>query len=352
MVRMPTLQTMNRGLDQEGVPRSVSDKELAAAARGRSAILGRSAALKELLQRKASVGRRIVDEVLADPSAPLELRTTAARALGRIADRGAEKTLLAGLKARQPALVARVAESLGRIGGPAAFAALGHVKVKTGTAEARTIRFARSLIAYRHGIDEARLRRPPAGRLLEVDKRRTAQLAFETVSSNTFRAAEGYLEHELPGIPVSKRGSLRLRCRQEHLWLVFGAEVEGAAATARVATGPAVVAVLLKESQCPDSWYVYEYFLSHPRANDKADLFGVRPTGEISHVGEIDLDGVDAAVRVRTVNSPRQPAIRLEAEYSGRDGLLTVKEAAVATRRVDDQKPPSAPRPDTLSLPS
>ncbi len=341
---------MNGGLDQEGVPASVSDRKLVDAALGRRADLERTVALKELLRRRSPSAGKVINEVLSDKQAPLELRTTAARALGKSPDPGAEKTLLAALKAKEPALKARAAESLGRIGGRKAFEALERVKVKSGTANARTVRFARSLIAYRLGLDDARLRRPPAQRVLEVGRKRTVGLEFETVSPNTFRAAEHYLARELPGIPLAKRGSLRFTCRHERLWLALSAEVEGAQATKRVAASTAVVAVLLKESHCPDTWYVYEYFLSHPRTSDTADLFGVRPTGEISHVGAIDLDEHDAVVHLQTVNTPRLPAIELNAEYRGKDGTLTVKEAKVATAPVAEQKPPRQPRAEKLKL--
>lgn len=339
---------MNRGLDQEGLPESVTSEELVDAVKGRRPDLGRTAALKELLRRKSPRARRIIDDVLVDPATPLDLRTTAARALGKWPERRVEKTLIAALDAKEPALRARVAESLGRIGGREAFDALASVKAKPGTAHYRTIRFARSLIAYRLGLDDARLRRPAAGRLLKIGRRRAIGLKFETVRPNVFRAAEPYLKRELPGISVAERGSLRFRCRQENLWIVLNAEVQGAEATGTIAERGAVVAVLLKESHCPDTWYVYEYFLSHPRAAGKADVFGVRPTGSVSHFGEIDLDGPNASVRLHSLNTPRLPAIEFEAEYRGREGRLVVKKAVVATALLDRQRRPLEPRSQGL----
>lgn len=338
---------MNGGLDQEGMSASVTDRKLADAARGRRAEPGRTAALKELLRRESPRARRVVCDVLVDRKAPLEMRTTAARALGKMPGAAAETSLLAALKTREGSLQARVAETLGRIGGRKAFDALGRVKSKSGTAQARTVRFARSLIAYRLGLDEARLRRPPKSKVLKLGRKRAARLKFERVSPNTFRAAAASVAEELPGIAIAQRGSVRFTCRHERLWLVLTAEVDGAGAAQRIADSPAVVAVLLKESHCPDAWYVYEYFLSHPRAAGKADLFGVRPTGELSHFGNIDMDDRDAAVHLQTVNTPRlQPAIELAAEYRGRSGSLTFTDANVAAALVRGQKSPLQPRPD------
>ncbi len=341
---------MKSGLDQVALPASVTNRKLAEIARRGSAEPAATAALKELLRRESPSTRRIIDEVLADPTASLEIRTTAARALGHKVTPGAQNTLIAALDAKEPALQARAAESLGRIGGREAFDALAQVAVRPGMTHHRTINFARSLIAYRLGLDDARLRRPAAKRVLELKRGSAVQLEFKNVRPNTFRAAEPYLLDELPGIPVSPRGSLRVKCRQEHLWLVLTEEVEGSAATKRVAQGSAVVAVLLKESHCPDSWYVYEYFLSHPRSAISADLFGVRPSGDLSHFGTIEIDEADAALRLQSINTPRLPAVSFQASYRGRDGKLTIEEARVATSLLRDQKRPRQPRPDSQKV--
>jgi hypothetical protein len=338
---------MKSGLDQVALPASVSNRKLADMARRGSAEPAATAALKELLRRQSPSARKLIDEVLVDPAASLEIRTTAARALGHKVTPGAESTLIAALDAKEPALQARAAESLGRIGGHEALDALAQVPVRPGAAHKRTINFARSLIAYRLGLDDARLRRPAANRVLDLKRGNAVQLDFKSVRPNTFRAAEPYLLDELPGIPVTPRGSMRFKCRQEHLWLVLTEEIEGSDATKRVALGSAVVAVLLKESHCPDSWYVYEYFLSHPRSATSADLFGVRPTGDLSHFGKIDIDNADAALRLQSINTPRLPAMSFQAGYRGRDGKLTIEEARVATSLLKDQKRPRQPRPDS-----
>ena len=339
---------MNSGLDQAGLPASISNRKLADMARRSSTEPEATAALKELLRRESPSGRKLIDEVLVDPTASLEIRTTAARALGHKVTARAETTLVAALDAKEPAVQARAAESLGRIGGREAFDALAAVPVTTGTAHQRSIKFACSLIAYRLGLDDARLRRPAANRMLDLQSASAIPLEFKTVRPNTFRAAEPYLLDALPGIPVNSRGSLRFKCKQEHLWLVLTEEIEGTAATARVAKGSAVAAVLLKESHCPDSWYVYEYFLSHPRTATTADLFGVRPTGDLSHFGRIDIDEADAALQLQSINSPRLPAMSFQAKFHGRDGKLTVEEARVATSLLENQKRPRQPRPDGL----
>jgi HEAT repeats len=334
--------------DQEALSRSVTDDALIAAVAGRNPKMEPAAALKELARRKSPVARKAVSDVLADRTAPLELRTTAARALGKGEVPGAESALIAALDAEQPALLARAAESLGRIGSEKALSALRRVKLEG--AAGRMIQFSRTLIAYRLGLDEERLEAPPETELLDIEQERAASITFERVEPEAFRAADRYLKDELPAIPLAERGSVRFSCRHEHLWIALTKEVEGAGGAKRVAEGSAVVAVVLKESTCPEGWYIYEYILSHPRGAKKAEIFGVRPTGDLSHFGELDLKEVNVTVRLRAFNTPRLPAIDLEADYRGREGTFNFKRALVATGLTGEQTRPAEPRGASVRL--
>jgi hypothetical protein len=105
---------------------------------------------------------------------------------------------------------------------------------------------------------------------------------------------------------------------------------------------------VLKESTCPDGWYVYEYILTHPTAARTAELFGVRDRGGMSHYGVLRiLDEARVAVHVRAVDSPRVLPFELMAEYDGRDGALRIQEAIATAARPDQRRPavPSAEEP-------
>jgi hypothetical protein len=333
--------------DQERLPQSVTDEDLVAAVTGHRPGLERSAALKEFVHRKSPRMGDFLSQVIVDPTMPLELRTTAAIALGEEDVPQAEDALIAALESDKPALARRAAESLGRIGERKAYEALARRRLPSGEQPSRASEFARTLIAYRLGLDTERLKPPAAREILEPERQRAVEINFDAVRPEDFRAAAPLLKRALPRIAVDERGSLRFSCRRERLWVIVTSAVAVPAAGKRIGERSAVAAVVLKESTCPDGWYVYEYILTNPRDDRSAQVFGVRPTGEVLHYGEASLDESNAAVKLRAVNSPRVLPIVVAAEYRGREGALDIKEAVAMTVPHPEQKRPTAPRPES-----
>jgi hypothetical protein len=333
--------------DQERVPQAITDDDLIAAVRGRLIGIERAIALKELVHRKSPRAGDFLSQVVVDPTMPLELRTTAAIALAEDDVPQAEDALIAALESDEPALARRAAESLGRIGERKAYEALARRRMPSGERPSRAIEFARTLIAYRLGLDTKRLKPPAAREILEPDRQRAVEIKFDPVRPEDFRAAALPLKRALPRIAVDERGSLRFSCRRERLWVMVTSALAVPEAGKRMGERSAVAAAVLKESTCPDGWYVYEYILTHPRDERRAEVFGVRPTGELLHYGEASLDDTVALVKLQAVNSPRVLPIVVAAEYRGREGVLEIKEALAMTEPHPEQKRPTAPRPES-----
>lgn len=332
---MPTrsdVEAPRSGMGEEELMRTV--------VRG-AAVHERTAALKELLRRRADGVRPLVAKLLTDPGAPPDLRSTAARALGEEATAANEQALRQALAATEPSVVAAAAASLGRVGGRAAFDALARASTDRLSGAARNVTFARTLISYRLGLAEARLQEPPAAALLEADRNRAAPFRLQGVGPVDFQAARRWLDRELPGVAVADRGSARFTSGNEHLWVVLG---EGMAApgNAAVPTTDRVAAVVLKESTCPEGWYVQEYLLTHPGADGGAVVFGVRSTGKLVHFGSISGRDGQAVVHLRAVDAPGVAAMEFRADLRGGD--LAVREAFCAPARGGRRNPPQAPR--------
>jgi hypothetical protein len=328
--------------DVEAAPESVSDEQLMATVLRGAATPERTAALKTLLRRRSAQVRPILGKIVNDAAAPSELRTTAAVAVGREATTENEESLRLALDDKDPAVVATAADGLARIGGRASLESLAIAGSKM-PAAGRAAAFARTLISYRLGLGTDRLPEPPTTALLELDRERAEPVPVEEVAPEAFRAARPWLERELPTIPVSEQGSVRMRCGNEHLWVVLGDDMvrtggQAAAQTDRVA------AVVLKESSCPGGWYVREYILAHPRA-DGAAVFGVVPGGRVVHFGALKLDQAAASLQLRAVEAPGVRALELAAELQGAGGRLVIREALTGSSRRLRQVLPSRPRP-------
>lgn len=331
--------------DVEASPEASDDQLMATALRGRDTP-ERTAALKALLRRRSPQVRPILGKIVTDSASPPELRTTAAAALGREAGAENEQALRAALAGPDASVVATAAESLGRIGGRASLETLANAAAKAPPGAARSLAFARTLISYRLGVGTDRLAEPPATTIVELDRDRSETLPVESVGAEAFRAARPSLERELPAIAVTDKASVRLVCGHERLWVVLGdgmvqGDAGGALATDRVA------AVVLKESSCPDGWYVREYILAHPTA-DGAALFGVRPSGRVVHFGVAKGEKSAASFRLRAVDAPGVPAVELAGDLLGEEGSLVVREALAGPSRGERRGTPSPPRPGHL----
>jgi HEAT repeats len=330
---------MSSRSDVEGGPQQLKDEDLLDTAERGKQVHERKAALKELLRRRSPLVRPMLGRLVTDSAAPAELRTTAAVALGREATAANEDALRRALAAEDPAVVSAAAEGLARIGGRAAYDAL-RKRTEPRPGPTRGLAFARTLIAYRMGLGTERLAEPPTESLLELDRARAVSLPLREVGEQDFAAARPWLERELPAIPVAQKGSVRFTCGNEHLWLVLAEGIIGSGGSA-AAERDRVAAAVLKESECPDGWFVHEYILTHPRPGQGAALFGLRSSGKLVHFGEIGA-GANAAVQVRAVDAPGVAGLELRAEL-GADGALAIREALCGPPRDERKRRPSAP---------
>ena len=333
---------ISRG-DEEAAMQNVSEEELLVHVRG-GAGEERTAALKELLRRPSTRVRPVVGQLIADPTAPVELKTIAAHALGQQATPENETTLLTALTSDHPTLVLAAAKSLGRIGGARAYDALVAVRVKEGAPIPRSVAFARTLISYRLGLGRERLQPPPPSAILEVKPQSSVLLRFETVEPRVLRERLPALDRNCqPSRSLKRAPSVSRAVRNTSGWCLRRRS-SGRERSRFWGSGSEWLRSVLKESSCPEGWYVYEYILTHPRETTTAAIFGLKPSGGLSHYGEVSLDGANARVRMRAVNTAGVLAIEFAGEFQGLEGALVIREALAATTAQDGQKRPAIPR--------
>ena len=334
--------TMPDSTDREKLSRRVTEGELIAAIEGRSETLGGVEALKELIRRRSRKRTTILMRVVIDDGQPADLRATAAVELGKERRKGHQEALVAALGSKDPAVVRRSAEALGRIGDAAALDALASVRLRGGAVR-RSVDFAKTLISYRLGLESHRLQPPSEARRMHLDRRRAVPLEISTPRARELESIIPALRRELPAIPVSPEGVLGFSCGADRFLVVFNRDVHRRKTLAPLATKSAVPAVVLKRSPSLERYYVYEYLLTHPAASGSLLLFGVRTTGVVAHVGEVRLGPAEGEFEVGTVETRYSPPITIEGRYEHVARKLTFSVALAQRYFTETQRPAEAP---------
>jgi HEAT repeats len=334
--------TVSTAADREEIPRRVKESELIAAVRGRSETLGSVEALKELIRRRSRKRTTILMRVVMDEGETPDLRTTAAVELGKERRKGHQEALLAALRSKDPSVVRRSAEALGRIGDESALEALASVRIRRGAVR-RSVEFAKTLISYRLRLETNRLRPPSEAQRMELNRRRAVPLEVEKPRARELETILPLLRRELPTIPVSPEAILRFSCGADRFLVVFNRDVHRRKTLTPVAARSAVPAVVLKRSPSLERFYVYEYLLTHPSADGTLLLFGVRTTGVVAHFGEVQLEPARAEFKVGTIETRYSPPVTIEGSYEHDTRSLVFSVALVERDFAETQRPAAVP---------
>ena len=138
--------------------------------------------LHELMRRRPSSLRQTLEGIVTDVRRPTELRAAAAVGLSGLRDGRATPALLDAARSGDAALARRAFEALGRLGTPQTLAELKKLKAPAGPA-ARSLVFARRLIAYRHGLAGQKLSLPKKAVTTTLDESRARRLPVARLGS-------------------------------------------------------------------------------------------------------------------------------------------------------------------------
>lgn len=279
---------------------------------------GSSEALKELARRPTPEAGATLARVLADPSFPEEMRTSAAIALGRRP--GAEAGLVAALGDPSPAVVRRAAESLGRTGTAAALNALEAVRPPDDPPARRALLFARRLAAARLGAGTSRAE-APATKLQPLHETMAASLEPKPAETSQLELLRLTLGEELPALPVMPEGAVQLTCGKNRFLVLPHRDA------ARSGRSDFVPAVVLKRAQSLDRYALYLYILSSPLDARTLVLQGFRPDGTLTCLGEARLGDGPARFTLAALDTPYTPPLRIEGHLA--EGTRLVIETAL-----------------------
>jgi hypothetical protein len=329
----------------QGLPLpSMSESELLTLVRRRPRSPLAAMALHELARRDPSRGRETAVAVAEDREAPAQLRAAAAVALADRGDPRAQRALLAAVDSDDPGLVRRAAEALGRTGNEEALRRLEALRPPRAAGD--RVAFARSLIAYRHGLDGPRLKRPDVT-VPAVQRARAVPLTIQAMGEGAWEklAREQMAPSELPAIPTASRGVVSLHCGDERLLLVPNRMLEEADALQQILRRPAIPAALMKWADSLDHWYVQRYLFSHPVSSSRVELIGTSPTGTVVYAGEAVREGEAMRFTLQALDTPLSPPVLVTGAYEAHRGRLSLDEALAEPDRGRAKARLRVPRP-------
>lgn len=298
-------------------------------------------ALNELRARGApGLSALLVDVALNHDD--VDLRATAAQALGRDAAAKHRKTLLDVLEDDEPQVVRRAAEALGRIGGEAELERLRPLRPRDPVVK-RAVETARTLLSYRTGSSGGRLSPTQESELLELRAAKSREIEVERVDEGALENLAAHLKREVPALPLANTGYV-LDCGEAEYLLVLHRDLARRKRLGPVEKESAILGALLRRAEVDGSYYLEAHVLGHPGPGLSVRLFVMRTSGQISHAGLLTLGDDRASFTVSALNIRHTKPLAFEGSIGYEELDISMEQAQVALEKAPVQPTPKRPR--------
>ncbi|MGY6519478.1 MAG: HEAT repeat domain-containing protein [Lysobacteraceae bacterium] len=272
-------------------------------------------AVGELVRRRPTDLRGILAGVVGETGHPADVRLAATVQMRNRPSLASEDALINALKAGQP-IRRRALEALAISGSTRAISALSRLAEPQDPVVSRSLAFARTLLAHRHGVE------PPAplprASLLTLDPGKARPIAIKTLPAAQWRAVEGGLDAGALPFKAAPGLTHEFECGGERLLLAFNAQASAPSGRAGLLARPSVVAALLGMEEVSGQWWVTEYILATPDdTGPGARLTGVGGNGRQRHEGTAQESSQGLVFKLSTVQGSRYPALELTGSFSG-----------------------------------
>lgn len=331
---------------QVAPPRQPTDAQLRAALTDEMDDIRAVDALIQLNARGGpSLSALLID--LATNSDDIDLRATAAHALGQKAMPKHRATLRQVVDDDEREVARRAAEAMGRIGGEAELKKLRTLRPKDPVVK-RAVETAKTLLTYRTGATRGRLSVPQPSETLTLGKAKAGEIVIQAVDPEVLAGISDHLKKMLPQLPLA-RSAHTLECGKAQFLVVLHKDL--AKKNLDTMKGKSMVAgALLRQAQIDGTYYLDGEILTHPGTGNSVRVFVMRHSGEVSHYGELALGEKSAAFNVTAMNTRHAKPIELRGSIAYRTLNITVERAKVATERAVVQ--PTAKRPRQMQRPA
>ena len=283
----------------------------------------------------------VIQDVLADASAPQPDQIAAARALGSIATPDAERVILEHLGTAEPRVQQELLAMLGTFASSAAAAPLSALTTVDDQALRRQLAFAQALIAHRNDLDGPFL--PPSAPAKAPRKLQAGvEVSFAVKPAPAVAAERKKLTGPTFGIALAPR-ALGIKCGPAD-WTVFLNESLGPSpkGLAPIFERPWIAGVAAQRYPGGERLASRMVMLTRPAGNQvRVEL--VRADGEVMYVGSAKRSeagiaftisdaerAANASTRLAGELTPRRVELQTSAVSATRRGVRTAKDVAVS----------------------
>lgn len=307
-------------MDVDGFGPQIKENELIAIIQNHKEDQDRQLAFKTLLQRKSKKIQELAIHVLNDPLYDRRLQLTAANFLGKKASKDGVKNLCKALKnTKSKSLQSRLLNAIGKVGDLDALKALEGMSSKAAL-------FARTLIAYRHGIKGYAL--PP------VDtKRFSKRLKYAAISSIAITPARAkelneMIETQLDILEAFKLPKLKLNCAGKDLYVMQSDAISEKQLLPTLQEAPSIPMKIFSVNDCPRRAVLSYYIMTHP-VPEKDNAISVKlvtSSGKTAYSGEIVLKDNQFELSIKTAIDTVLPATTIKGVFNPKKGLFDFSE--------------------------
>jgi len=315
--------------------------------------IGREDALKELSHRLgtgcldcADAFTEFAARYARNSRTAPELRKIATVALGKNHSPIQQRALLKGLDAEDPMLVKKAAAALGSTGEPDVCDALTQAQPGEEHPANQALRFAESLISYRHGLDTHLIRPISSNHFLKIGGSRRTSLDLERIGAVRLRRELNTNSSEIEAIiPFCEERAWKFRCGVRDVLLIFNRNFLNREFIGNLDSTNAVFALLLDLDACSGRRYVREYILTNPARRGSGSIVGVDTLGEKIHSGRFTPSGTQLKFTLRTGNTRHAKAIDLKGIFDCKKKSIELSRAHLLKGLAKGQKSRKEPSP-------
>jgi hypothetical protein len=187
----------------------------------------------------------------------------------------------------------RAIRGLGRIGTRSSLPALDRQDADPGTREAKELALARTLIAYREGVDRDDIEFVLGKRRRPGDPDQMLPLQLRTTTSKLVRDAVADLGSHPYGIDLADEIAFDIRIGDAQWLLALNRQAIGSSVIPEVTRRRLVAGLMLRLAPAVDSYAVQHIVFTRPAGGALAEILVLRTDGELMYSGRAETsDGV------------------------------------------------------------
>lgn len=304
--------------------------------------VGKGRAIVALRRSSSTLRRGVFSALLADRRELARYRNMAAAGLLELGGVRAEQALLDNVPHADPETAGALARGLGRIGSPGAASAIRKLLRLTPIAVRGPVRFAASVLAYRHNLRGHEVKAPAGAALLRIAKgARAKTIEVAKARRSDFNLALDALRREPLGLDLVADNALALKCDPNSFLLLWNRDFVGQN-FAELRERKGVAGALFRRSRFDKDYSAAGLVLGTPGTNG-VKITVHKGSGEVLLAGTVSFRrGGVTTFDLRSVRRPGAATVELSGKI-GDGGEIVVSKARSSGTVLERKSPKRDP---------